>query len=394
MQMNKEWQIIKEGNTEFEMFIDAERIYDASVFYNPKMVLNRDLTLLVIETLLRKKEILELRFLDLFAGTGIRSFRILNEISKEKINRIAVNDINPKAIEIIKKNKKRYPNSELLEVFQQPALKLLAEYVTKKPRPNVIDLDPFGSPIEYIDIALHALDKKKGFLFATATDLQVLCGKFKDACLRQYNALPTRNYWCHEIALRIMLYNTILSAGRAGYLVEPILSYHFEHFIRIHVKISKKREEANKQHKKIGFVYYCGDCSYFRIEPFDEISTEFRCARCDNLLKKAGPMWLGELYDKELIEQMALINNNKDLQSKKQIDKMLKYLKEEHSLPPLFYYVPYLKKQFNTHCNLKISEIVEKLITKGFAASRTIFNPNSVKTNAPYEVLKEIIEKN
>ena len=44
---------VKEGKTTFTILKDADRIYDSTVFYNPKMTFNRDLTLLQILTILK-----------------------------------------------------------------------------------------------------------------------------------------------------------------------------------------------------------------------------------------------------------------------------------------------------------------------------------------------------
>lgn len=390
--MKSEWKTITESQTELEIIMDAERIYDASVFYNPKMAINRDLTILILEQLLEDQAIIKLHFSDVFAGTGIRTFRILNELDAEKIDRIDVNDINKKALEIIHRNKEKCKHREKIHVFERPAHKLLANYITQKEKkPNVIDMDPFGSPIEFIDLAMRALRVKGGYLFVTATDLEVLCGRYKDACKRMYNAIPTRNYLCHEIAIRIMLYNIIVTAGRIGLYVEPLISYHFEHFIRVKVKITENKGKANEQHKQIGFVKYCTSCSFYEIAPMDEINETIKCPNCEQKLAKAGPMWTGNLYNKTLIRKMKILNEKKELQTKKKIERMLERIEQELDVP-LFYYVPFLKKQFNPQSSIKLDQLVEKLKEQGYMASRTVFEPSGVKTNASYQTVVAIIK--
>ena len=87
---------IKEGRA--EIFIPkAERIYDAPVFYNPAMTLNRDLSVLVLQVLNPKT------VLDALSATGIRGIRYALETNAEEI---WLNDINPDAFKLIIKNLK------------------------------------------------------------------------------------------------------------------------------------------------------------------------------------------------------------------------------------------------------------------------------------------------
>ncbi len=385
------WQEVTEGSTTFSIYKDADRIYDASVFYNPKMAINRDLTILSLSTII-KKEMKRICFLDPFAGTGVRSYRIINELPKDSIEKVVVGDINPIAVNIITRNSNILNHDEIMEIKHANAIYILDSLPKRKDTTHIIDLDPFGSPIEYIEESLRALRINEGYLFATATDLQVLCGKFPDSCNRIYNAKPTRHFLCHEVALRILIYNMIISAGRLGLAVKPILCYNHEHFLRVKVKVNDSKEVANKQHKKIGFVYFCKKCSYLITVELSKDLEETLCTNCSEKLEKAGPLWLGNLYELEFIEQMKKDIGQLTLQLEKKVEKLLSLILDEIKSPPFFYYIPFILR-FCKKEGVSLNQIVDSLKAKNFTVSRTIFDPQGIKTDASYDEIVDVIEQ-
>ncbi|MHA1202615.1 MAG: tRNA (guanine(10)-N(2))-dimethyltransferase [Candidatus Heimdallarchaeaceae archaeon] len=385
------WQEVTEGSTSFSIYVDADRIYDTSVFYNPKMAINRDITLLILSSIVKieKKRIC---FLDPFAGTGVRSYRIINELPQDSVEKVVAGDINPIAINIITRNSNNLNFDEIMEIRHSNAIDILDSLPKKKDTAHIIDLDPFGSPIEYIEESLRALRINEGYLFATATDLQVLCGKFPDSCYRIYNAIPTRYFLCHEVALRILIYNMIISAGRLGLAVEPILCYNHEHFLRVNVKVKDSKEVANQQHKKLGFVYFCKKCSYIETVELTDDLVDTSCTNCSEKLEKAGPLWLGNLYDIEFIEQMKKDIGQFTLHLEKKIEKALCFILDEIKSPPFFYYIPFILR-FCKKEGISLNQIIDSLRSKGFLVSRTIFDPQGLKTNASYDDIVSVIKQ-
>lgn len=385
---------VKEGKTTFTTLNDADRIYDSSVFYNPKMTFNRDLTLLQIFTILKTTDN-DLVILEPLAGCGVRSYRILTELPDNRIKKVVAGDINSKAIELIQKNIDELMFSDKLFTKQKDALETISEFLEYQNYVDIIDLDPFGSPISFIDLSLNVLKMSNGYLFATSTDLQVLCGKFKDACLRLYNANSTRSFLCHEIAIRILLYNMIISAGRIGIGIKPLISYQHEHFIRTHVQVVKGREYANKQHKEIGFIYLCDKCSYFEVKTITDMSGRENCPSCGNKMEKTGPMWIGQINDIQNIQNMLVNLEELDLPSSKKILKLLSGLVKEINDIPMFYYIPFLVREHikNKERGIPIIELVEKLNKKGLKSSRTVFDPQGIKTEANYQQIVDILNE-
>ena len=84
-----------------------------AVFYNPVQEFNRDISLTVIREFIKiQREELDAKgkdhnkdgiyILEALAATGLRSVRYLKEI--DKIKKIYSNDLDPKAVELMKKN--------------------------------------------------------------------------------------------------------------------------------------------------------------------------------------------------------------------------------------------------------------------------------------------------
>ncbi len=388
---NNSWKEVLEGKTKFMIYQDAERIYDASVFYNPKMTINRDFTLLFLSAIAEDSKH-PLTIVDPLAGTGVRSIRILVELPTEKIDKIIIGDKNPKAVEIIQKNITDLRLEKKSETQKSDAYNMISSLIERKEKINIIDIDPFGSPISFLEVSIRALKRFEGYLLITATDLQVLCGKHSDACVRIYNALPTRHFLCHEVALRILIYNLLISAGRLGAAIEPIFCYHHEHFLRVKVKILENKEKANEQHKKIGFVYFCTECSYYKTQLIVESNISSNCPVCMKKLEKAGPLWLGELYKKKIVHKMFDVLDDLELPSKKQVIQILTQVSEEEDTQTFFYFIPFVLRLLQKG-GVSIKQIIEQLTSNNFLASRTIFDPEGIKTNASYHELVEIINK-
>ena len=66
-------------------------------FFNPRARISRDFSIIAYSTFLQNFKGPKV-FLDSLAGIGARSIRVANEI--ENIEKVFVNDVNPKAIEI------------------------------------------------------------------------------------------------------------------------------------------------------------------------------------------------------------------------------------------------------------------------------------------------------
>ena len=81
---------IEEGLTKIQ-FPEYEKVSsDAPVFYNPHMELNRDISILALQTYQKEQE-RDIDICDLFGGSGIRGVRYKNEI--DGVGDVSINDI-------------------------------------------------------------------------------------------------------------------------------------------------------------------------------------------------------------------------------------------------------------------------------------------------------------
>lgn len=342
----------------------------APVFYNPRMKLNRDLCVAVVKAL---KDETDVNFLDLLAGTGAKGLRV----AKEANCRVALNDANPRAWEVILKNAEL--NGLEVEVYNRKANQLLQEV-----RFNFIDIDPFGTPVPFLDNAVMAL-KRGGFLGVTATDTAPLCGVHTKACLRKYGAVALRTDFCHEMGMRILIGYIARTCAKHGAGASPLLSHYSEHYFRVYVRVVNGKKEADQALSEIGHLYYCRSClSREHIKGY--IPPEKQC-ECGAVYEVAGPMWLGRLckreFLKKVLEKAWSTADNRGL-------KTLRLLLEEIE-EPFYYDLHKLCKAWKTEVP-PMDEVLGALRSQGFEASRTHYSPTGIKSKAAVENFKKILK--
>jgi len=138
----------------------------APVFYNPVMEFNRDLSVLALlayQNMANRK----IRICEPLASSGIRGLRYAAEI--RGVAKVLINDINTQAVKLAKHNVELNNVQDRVRVSHKDANCLLSCHGKPRQRFDVVDLDPFGTPVPYIDSAIRALHNK-GLFALTATD--------------------------------------------------------------------------------------------------------------------------------------------------------------------------------------------------------------------------------
>jgi tRNA (guanine26-N2/guanine27-N2)-dimethyltransferase len=394
---NLDKQVIRksEGNAQFYIYMDDEKIVPSkamNVFYNEKMVINRDLSSLAIlsyDKLFNKNF---LRIVDCMAASGIGAIRLLHECVN--IDKIFINDINPLAVALIKDNLKLNDyESEKIIVTQKDANQLLLELVGDNP--NVINIDPFGTPNIYVDAAFKAIQKKNGLVCVTATDTAVLFGVRPQVCIRKYMSKPLHIEYTKEIGARILLYfiSRVANINKLG--IVPLLTFYSNHFIRIFVLTFKSKEKITGSFSNYGYIIHCRECGFRTKQSINPIETMKICPSCQNrnTLSYAGPLWIGIMHDATFLNQLIAENNGKNYKNKKKIDKLLKIAVQENAMPLSYYNLHKLCKELNCSSVPKIERVIQIIKEIGYEATRTHFDPLSIKTDINIEVLKNILLK-
>jgi tRNA (guanine26-N2/guanine27-N2)-dimethyltransferase len=101
---------------------------------------------------------------------------------------------------------------------------------------DVIDLDPYGSAIPFLESALSTLSNG-GLLCVTFTDMAVLCARRPHVCFYKYGSVPLPNRYCHEFALRMVLHMISQMANRHGRVIEPLMSLTVDFYIRLFIRV-------------------------------------------------------------------------------------------------------------------------------------------------------------
>ena len=216
----------KEGKVIFYYYKDKKGLISSNlkVFYNPKMVVNRDISNVFINEINKSQERIR-KAVSLMAATGVREIRWKKELN---IKEVVANDLNPNAIELIKKNAEL---NRIELVIKQKDARFFDE------KSDYLDIDPFGSPLPFLQpIVLTKYFK------VTATDLSIFCS-FKEKSLLKYRGFANKKELCHLQAIKILI-NRVLDFLRFHELgAKPLFSYYYKHHITIFFKKTRKWKE-------------------------------------------------------------------------------------------------------------------------------------------------------
>ena len=374
---------VEEGLTKIQ-FPEFDKISsDAPVFYNPHMELNRDISILALQTF-QKQEDRNINICDLFGGSGIRGVRYKNEI--DGVGHVFINDISETANEYERHNVE-LNNLKDIEIFQHDASMFLRMH---RGEFDVIDIDPFGTPSPFLDSAGYC-SRRNSLLCVTATDTSALCGTYKEPCIRKYNAKPYKSEYCHETGIRILAGFVALTLAKYSKSIEVKLSHSTEHYMRLYIEVKKGSKKSDECLKNIGYLSHCKHCLYREENKGLATSTPDICPECGEKLIQAGPLWLGEIQNEEFISKMIVESENKKLNTKEDDLKLLESSRIEAKSPATFYDVHKICKILKISAP-KLDLVFGNLEKEGFEAVKTHFNPLGIKTNAPLKKIKEIIK--
>jgi tRNA (guanine26-N2/guanine27-N2)-dimethyltransferase len=360
----------------------------APVFFNPAMELNRDIAVLVLQAYQRTIG-KQLSACEPLAGCGIRGVRFANEV--QGIRKIVLSDLNPKAVELARLNVERHKLEKRIKVIEEEANLLLSRHAAPRKRFNYVDVDPFGSPAPYLDSAVRAL-RDGGLIALTATDLAPLCGVHPHACIRKYGGKPLRTEYCHELAVRLLIGCLATTAAKHDIGIQPVLSHSTQFYIRTYAFLSYGARKADASIQEMGFILHCFKCLHRETSKGIASHSKRKCPVCGYSLTSAGPLWLGKISGAKLC---AIIKNEaaeRTLKQKNRILKLLNLIKNEMDASVTYYVTDKISGELNLPPPA-LTKIVSSLEKAGFQAVPTHFNTKGIKTNAPAEVVKDVVSK-
>ncbi|MHA1146951.1 MAG: tRNA (guanine(10)-N(2))-dimethyltransferase [Promethearchaeota archaeon] len=394
---------IKEGSAEFFSYdreIDTVPSKSMPTFYNKKMVVNRDilnLAVIAYKKIYNPKYII---FVDSMAATGITAIRVLKEVNG--LNKIYINDINPIAVKLIQENLRLNQLEKIaakIQITNKDANLLFTELsqaseISERKPPNIISIDPFGTPNRYIDSAVKAITRKNGLLAITATDTAVLFGVRQKSCIRKYFSKPLHTEYGKEVGARILIHFISRIANINNLGIIPLLTFYHGHFIRVFAVTLKNKNLIAKFFKNYGYILHCNNCGNRKIISTKLSDIEIKCHECEaeTKMEHGGPLWIGPLHDELFLNTLLEINSERDLPEKKLINLILNLAKEELRMPYTYYNIHKLCKTLRSSAIPKIQLILDTLRSLGYQASRTHFDFLGIKTDASLLDLKNIIK--
>ena len=216
--------------------------------------------------------------LEALSATGLRSIRYAKEIPHVKS--IIANDLDPEAVVAIQENVQLNSVQDLVKPHQGNATfvldslthsHVLYEAMIKNEKFDVIDLDPYGSAVPFIDAAVQAVSEG-GLLCITCTDMAVLAGSQSETCWSKYGGMSLPNSpFTHELGLRILLQTIQNSASRYKRAIEPLLSCSIDFYARVFVRVRTSAAtvklaarfvlvEFLNLYSQSSIVYHCSGC--------------------------------------------------------------------------------------------------------------------------------------
>jgi len=390
-------EIVKEGNVrllvpKLKAFVKSPSEYapsKAPVFYNPVMELNRDIAVLALQAYQRTVD-REIVVCEPLAGCGAMGVRFAAEV--KGVKKVVMTDISVKAAKLASQNVRINKLNELVMVEHKEANALLSDYSAPHRRFDVIDLDPFGSPVPYLDSSIRALCNS-GFLALTATDMAPLCGVHPKACIRKYGGRPLRTEYCHELAVRLLAGCLAATAAKHDIGIHVVFSHSSDHYIRVYAAIEYGAKKADESLKNMGYILHCFKCFHretARLRSF--IKNDGKCGECGSSLSVAGPLWVGRILDKRFCELMEEEVKRRRLRLANRIEKMLELMRSENDAPITYYVVDKLCDALGLPVP-PVKKVAETVKGEGYHALLTHFNTRGIRSDAPANVMKSAVRE-
>lgn len=358
----------------------------APVFYNPLMSFNRDITVLVLNTFHLNHPV-PLRICDPLCGCGVRGIRLIRE--GPPTCQVVFNDHNSAAITLTAHNLKNNHIQTNYTLRRLDANRLLTRYSYPQQKFDYIDLDPFGAPTSFLESSFRAI-KKGGVLGVTATDMAPLCGVKPNACVRKYFAQPLRTEYCHELAIRIVMNALVLTAARYELGLSLLFSHYSDHYVRVYVQTLRGIKHANFSINNLGYITHCFHCLHRSVVKGFRASPATHCDLCDKDLAVSGPLWVGPLVDKRFCQDMLTHIPTASSRERYRLVKLLQMIQREANFPPTYFVTDRICQKIGVPSQPK-HEIIRRLLDQDYRATQTHFNIRGIKTDAPIDVVKNII---
>lgn len=294
-----------------------------------------------------------------------------------------------------------------IKINESDALDVMYSHRHPGLRYQVVDLDPYGSAGPFIDGAVQSV-ADGGLLCVTCTDTAVLAANnYPEKAFALYGGSCTRNEYCHEVALRLVLHSISAAAAKYGRHIKPLLSLSIDFYVRLFIQVDTAPIEVKQLASKTGLVYTCSYCHNFHEQrlgrstethgkkggatikyqngggPPAAMAAGGRCEECGSSYLAAGPMWLDPIHDPDFANRILEVLERDPSRSKTapRIRGMVGTAAREIADSP-FYFVPAKVSGLMHAESPPFVAVASALLNAGFSVSRSHCQPGSIKTNA------------
>lgn len=352
------------------------------VFYNPEAVVSRDFTSIVLRSIYQGEEF---SFIDALAGTGIRGIRISLETGGSGI----LNDADPRAHYYITRNIEFNKLAGKLQAFHHDANTLLDNLARSGLILDYVDIDPYGSPIPYVDSSIRAIGRS-GVIAYTATDTGPLTCTYRNKALSRYWSNCIKVDFEKEFASRLLISNVVMRASALEYEARPLLTLVHRHYIRVFFSLYRSSLRAYKLMENcIGYIWYCEKTLE---RGFTRFLDEVRDTRCTDGSHPAvlGKTWICSLYDDSLVKRLPTIVKEMTWISRDSM-KILDLIISEHEIDSTYYRLDKLCSAIGVNMP-SMDKLISTMRERGFKCSRTHMDPRGIKVSASHDELVKIIK--
>ena len=288
-------------------------------FLNPAMAPSRTRSVLLLKDALEHNWLTArdkpIRAFDAMCSTGVRIRRWRNEIPLRLQSRLRVtgNDLNEFALSWAiashKNNLPEYTDNVELNFDRYGSMaqrspisglyfqKMDAKLAMADASYQWIDIDPFGSPVPFIDSAIQSL-ARTGVLEVTATDTAALTGSSLSSQKRRYDSQGIVDDYAHDDAIRVLLGLIAKIAAMHDRIIKPILALFDGHHVRVSVLVKTSKEGASEFQNNIGYRLRTNTIPYKFI----------KYPSAEQRRQASGPLWIGPLMDKEIASRLTESN--------------------------------------------------------------------------------------
>jgi len=342
----------------------------SEVFFNPVQELNRDLTVATVRAYRERTPRVE-SYLDATAASGIRGVRAAADGWETSLC-----DVDDEAVALCRSN---LDDNDLDGTVHHENANVLMHSEAF----DVVDLDPFGTPIPFADAAVQGT---KHLLCVTATDTAPLCGAHFESGVRSYGAVPRNTEFHPEMGLRVLLSAMVRTAARYDIAARPVLSHATNHYVRTYLEFDHGAKVANDCIDDLGHVYYCQRCLWRESERGLIADAPDACPHCGEHVQTAGPVWLARSCEPDFMRSVAE-QIGEEMGTAETARALCGTLAEELDTPT-HYDQHRLCKRWGRSAEA-MDAFIGKLRDAGYSASRTHYGGTTVKTDADVEEIRE-----